>query len=101
MKVLITGDPDKSRTKKLIKSIEAAGHVVVLDEPDDRIRGLSIREILEDDTLGKSIKVEASRPTDRMKLVTPGKGKNRKSRRTSAAITKRQKGKEKGRYTNG
>ncbi len=92
MKVLVTGDPEKSRTKKLLKGLESAGHTVVISAA---VGGsLAMQEILmegESEKLGKAIKVEASHHTDGMKLVTPGKVNNRRSRRSAAALKKRRK----------
>ncbi len=83
MKVLVTGDTEKSRTKLLIKALAAAGHTIeIFEDPgDNTIRGLSIQEIFEDGELGHPIKVGASHPSDRMRVVTPGKVNNRATRR--------------------
>lgn len=95
MKILVTGDPEKSRVKKLIKLMAEAGHEVVIDDTKETVRGLSIREVImegDTETLGKAIKVEASHPSDRMRLVTPGSTNNRKARRKVAARKRRRKG---------
>lgn len=92
MKLLVTGDPDKSRTKKLIKAIEKAGHTVVVSSATNRRGDLTINEILVDGDpmeLGKEIKVERSHLSDRMRMLTPGNLNNRKARRSAAAEKQR------------
>lgn len=93
MKVLITGNPERSRTKKLLKLLEKAGHAVVMSATVGG--GLAIQEVivneLGEQVIGKAVKVEASNNRERMRVVTPGKANNRKSRRNVAASKQRRK----------